>query len=46
LGRQDRGARLAAIPKDEFNLAVDSDDPPTVTALADRGKATKPGPLI
>jgi len=34
--------RVNRVPADEFEEAVESDDPPTVTALAQRGKATKP----
>ena len=30
--------RVANIPEDEFESAIESDDPPTVTALADHGK--------
>lgn len=30
--------RIANIPKEEFEAAVESDNPPTVTALAERGK--------
>jgi hypothetical protein len=30
--------RVARVPKDEFEAAVESDRPPTVTALAARGK--------
>ena len=30
--------RVANIPKEEFEQAVESDNPPTVTALAERGK--------
>ena len=30
--------RVARIPEPEFEAAVDSDDPPTVTELAERGK--------
>jgi hypothetical protein len=32
--------RVANVPDDEFELAIESDDPPTVTELAKRG--TKP----
>ncbi len=34
--------RIASVPDDEFEAAVESDAPPTVTALADRGTAGKP----
>ena len=30
--------RLANVPTDEFEAAIESDEPPTVTALAERGK--------
>jgi hypothetical protein len=30
--------RVANVPRDEFEAAIESDDPPTVTALAERGK--------
>jgi hypothetical protein len=30
--------RVHNVPRDEFETAVDGDDPPTVTALAERGK--------
>jgi hypothetical protein len=33
--------RVASIPEDEFERQVESDDPPTVTALAERGKQPK-----
>lgn len=38
--------RIANIPEDEFEAAVASDNPPTVTALAERGKKPAPKPLI
>jgi len=34
--------RVARIPRDEFEAAVESDNPPTVTALAAQGKVSKP----
>lgn len=34
--------RVASVPDDEFNGLVESDDPPTITDLAERGK--KPSP--
>lgn len=41
--RQQRDAlRVANVPRDEFEAAVESDDPPTVTALAERGKKAAP----
>jgi len=30
---------MANLPEDDFNAAVDSDNPPTVTELANRGRA-------
>ena len=41
-----RAIRVARIPDDEFEDAVESDDPPTVTELARRGTSPKPKPLI
>lgn len=38
--------RVASVPAEDFDEAVESDEPPTITALADAGKATKPKPLI
>lgn len=34
--------RVANIPKEEFETAVDSEEPPTITALAERGKKSRP----
>ncbi|MFO0349980.1 MAG: hypothetical protein ACK51S_08615 [Alphaproteobacteria bacterium] len=34
--------RVAAIPEPEFTQAVESDAPPTVTALAERGRQARP----
>lgn len=34
--------RVAAVPDDEFEALVESDDPPTVIELAERGKKSKP----
>lgn len=36
--------RVAAIPAPEFDAAVESESPPTVTALAERGKQARPAP--
>lgn len=36
--------RVANVPADQFDAQVDSDNPPTVTALAEQGK--KPSPVI
>jgi hypothetical protein len=38
--------RVANIPEEEFDEAIESDDPPTVTALAERGKQTRPKPIV
>jgi hypothetical protein len=37
--------RVANIPVYEFEEAVESDDPPTITELAERGKKPAPNPL-
>jgi len=37
--------RVAAIPEPEFTAAVESEAPPTVTALADRGRQSRPVPV-
>jgi hypothetical protein len=34
--------RIASVPDGEFEAAVESDTPPTATALAERGTAGKP----
>jgi hypothetical protein len=34
--------RVGNVPKDEFERQVESDDPPTVTALAEQGKRSAP----
>ncbi len=34
--------RVANVPEDDFEEQVESDDPPTVTALAEQGKKTRP----
>ncbi len=36
--------RIASISSDDFNAAVESDDPPTVTALAEQGKKPRKPP--
>jgi hypothetical protein len=36
--------RVANVPADEFDAAVDSDEPPTITALAERGTDKRPVP--
>ncbi|MGH8572389.1 MAG: hypothetical protein ACREX8_07430, partial [Gammaproteobacteria bacterium] len=37
--------RIAAIPEEEFEAQIESDDPPTVSALAEQGTQKKPKPL-
>jgi hypothetical protein len=36
--QKDTALRVANVPEHEFNGAIESEDPPTVTQLADRGK--------
>jgi len=38
--------RVASVPDEEFHAAVESDSPPTVTQLAERGKQSRPQPLV
>lgn len=38
--------RVANVPADKFEAAVESDDPPSVTALAERGRNSRPEPLV
>lgn len=38
--------RVANVPADEFERQVESDKPPTVTALAEQGKRIAPRPVI
>jgi hypothetical protein len=38
--------QVGNVPKDEFEAAVESDDPPTITELARRGTQSKPKPLV
>lgn len=40
--QQIQATRVANIPEDDFNQAVESDNPPTVTKLAEQGKKSKP----
>ena len=40
--QKDTALRVANIPKEEFEALVESDDPPTVTALAEIGKKSRP----
>ena len=42
--QKDTALRVASVPVDEFESAVDSDDPPTVTQLAKHGTTPKPQP--
>lgn len=37
--------RVASVPQPEFEAAVESESPPTVTRLAEQGKQAKPKPL-
>jgi hypothetical protein len=37
-------ARVANVPTEQFETAVESDEPPTVTALAEMGKQSRPVP--
>lgn len=39
--QQRQASRVANIPESDFNVAVESDNPPTVTKLADMGKNTR-----
>lgn len=38
--------RVANIPQAEFEEAIESENPPTVTALAERGKQSRPKPIV
>lgn len=38
--------RVANVPEDEFEAQVESDNPPTVTALAEQGKKSAPQPVL
>ena len=42
--QQVTATRVARIPEDEFEAAVDSPDPPSVTKLAEMGKRKREGP--
>ncbi len=44
--QQVQAVRVANVPKPDFEQAVESDSPPTVTALAERGKKSKSKPLV
>lgn len=37
--------RVVSVPKEQRDVLIESDDPPTVTQLADLGKQSKPKPL-
>lgn len=39
--QQKTAVRVARIPEPDFNAAVESDDPPTVTELAERGRTVR-----
>ena len=42
--QKDTALRVASVPADEFEAAIESDNPPTVTQLATRGTQSKPSP--
>jgi hypothetical protein len=42
--QQVTAVRVANVPADQFDAAVESDKPPTVTALAEMGKQSRPVP--
>jgi hypothetical protein len=42
--QQVTAVRVANVPAEQFEKAVDSDEPPTVTALAEMGKQSRPSP--
>jgi hypothetical protein len=44
--QQKTAVRVSRVPDEEFQEAVESQDPPTVTALAERGKQSRPKPLV
>lgn len=44
--QRDTAVAVAKVPQPEFDEAVESKNPPTVTALADRGKQKRPEPLV
>jgi hypothetical protein len=44
--QQKTAIRVASIPQPEFNQAVESDKPPTITKLAIQGTKPRPRPLI
>jgi hypothetical protein len=40
--QKDTAIRIASVPQEEFEAQVESDSPPTVTALAEQGTQKKP----
>lgn len=44
--QKDTALRVANVPADDFAAAVESDNPPTVTQLAERGKKPAPKPIM
>lgn len=44
--QQKTAQRVARVPQQDFERAVESDDPPTVTKLAEAGTQRQPKPLI
>lgn len=44
--QQTTAVRVSNVPKAEFEETVESESPPTVTALAERGKKLQPKPLV
>ena len=42
-GQKRDAIRVARVPEDEFEAAVESNDPPTVSKLAERGREPRPG---
>ena len=44
--QQVTAVRVASVPAEEFERQVESDNPPTITALAEQGKKSAPKPLL
>jgi hypothetical protein len=44
--QKDTALQVASVPTEEFEAAVESDAPPTVTELAERGKKPMAKPLV
>jgi hypothetical protein len=42
--RRKTALRIASVPQAEFERAIESESPPTITRLAERGTATRPTP--